>query len=103
VLALREKFLARGSVPESIRKVSALLRHNLYSRGETFLPQMMTPDLLREFGQKTYRRCSGNIGKRVALGYEKDDARACRIPDEAMKEIRHILKATGCGEIDERK
>lgn len=103
VLALREKFASEGRIPETLKNVAGLLRRNLRSHGETFLPQMMTDDLLREFGPATYGRCKGNIGKRVRLGYEKDDARSYRIPDEAMYEIRHILKVTGCGEADEHK
>jgi heterodisulfide reductase subunit C len=100
VLALREKFVAEGRIPDTIKNAAGLLIKNLHSRGETFLPQMLTDDLLREFGPATYSRCRGNLEKRALLGYEKDDARACRIPDDAMKEIRHILKATGCGETD---
>lgn len=103
VLALREKFLKEGRAPDSVKKVSALLLRNLYSRGETFLPQMMTAELLREFGPETSRRCAGNIERRVRLGYEKDDARASRIPEEAMKEIRYILDATGCGGTDDQE
>lgn len=103
VLALREKFVAEGRVPESIKNAARMLLKNLHSRGETFLPQTMTETLLREFGPGTYSRCKDNPEKRARLGYEKDDARACRIPDDAMKEIRHILKATGCGETDGRE
>nr|WP_148266646.1 4Fe-4S dicluster domain-containing protein [Methanocella arvoryzae] len=103
VLALRERFGAEGRVPDTIKSVRSLLLNNLHSRGETFLPQMLTDKLLREFGPATYSRCAGNIEKRARLGYEKEDARACRIPDDAMEEIRHILTATGCSDTDDQK
>lgn len=103
VLALRERFGAEGRVPDTIKGVRSMLLKNLHSRGETFLPQMLTDDLLKEFGPATYRRCTGNIEKRARLGYEREDARARRIPEPAMAEIRHILKATGCGETDDSK
>lgn len=98
VLALREEALRRGLVPESIRRVAIALRRNLYERGETFLPGTLTKDALAAFGPRTAMRCSGNLERRVRLGYERDDARACRIPDGSMAEIRHILEATGCRE-----
>ncbi|WP_424357452.1 4Fe-4S dicluster domain-containing protein [Methanocella sp. MCL-LM] len=103
VLALREKFLAEGKISSEIKAARTLILKNLYRRGETFLPQMMTDDLLREFGPATYGRCAGNLERRARLGYEKEDARACRIPEGAMAEIRHILNATGCSDSDDQK
>lgn len=100
VLALREHFLQK-KVPEKLRAISALLLGNLYERGETFVPGMLSDELLREFGPETYRRCSANREKRVLLGYGRDDARERRVPAEALAEIRVILAATGCGETRE--
>ena len=103
ILALRERSIKLGTVPDTLLAVSHMLRHNLYNRGETFLPQMMTDELLSEFGPATHKRCSGNSEKRVRLGYLAADARAEPIPPDSLGEIRYILNATGCGEVSEPK
>jgi heterodisulfide reductase subunit C len=101
VLAVREACIARGLAPEQIMSVVRMIRKNLYERGETFLPYMF--NFLSEFGLRTYARCRDNDEKRVRLGFDRDDARAQRIPEESMAEIRKIMEMTGysCGDMDE--
>ena len=93
VLALREASIARGLAPEQITSVVQLIWKNLYERGETFLPQMF--NFLDEFGQRTSARCRDNDKKRIRLGFDSDDARVQRIPEESMAEIRMIMEMTG--------
>ena len=93
VLAVREASIARGLAPERIAAVVPMIRKNLYERGETFLPYMF--DFLGEFGPRTYARCHDNDKKRVRLGFDNEDARAQRIPEESMAEIRKIMEMTG--------
>jgi heterodisulfide reductase subunit C len=93
VLALREESIARGLAPARIMSVVSMIRRNLYERGETFLPYMF--DFLGELGPRTYARCHDNINKRERLGFDREDARAQRIPEESMAEIRRIMEMTG--------
>ncbi|HEY3422945.1 MAG TPA: 4Fe-4S dicluster domain-containing protein [Methanocellaceae archaeon] len=93
VLAVREASIAQGQAPEQIMSVIRMIRKNLYERGETFLPYMF--DFLDEFGPRTYARCSDNDKKRIRLGFDSEDARAQRIPEESMAEIRMIMEMTG--------
>lgn len=93
VLALREASIERGLAPEQITSVIRLIRKNLFERGETFLPYMF--NFLGEFGPRTFARCCDNDKKRMRLGFDRDDARVQRIPDESMAEIRMIMEMTG--------
>jgi len=95
ILALREAAIAAGRAPPAINKVAALLRKNLYDRGETFLPSTFT--FLGEFGPRTIKRCKDNRKRRVRLGFGRDDAHAHPVPDGAMREIRAILDMTWPG------
>ena len=95
ILALREAAIADGREPHAIRYVAALLRKNLYERGETFLPHMFT--FLEEFGPRTIQRCKDNREKRVRLGFDAEDARAQPIPDVSMREIRVLMDMTWPG------
>ena len=92
ILALREAAIAAGLEPPEIKAVAAMLRKNVYERGETFQPYMLT--FLEEFGPRTIRRCSGNRAKRVRLGFDADDAREKPIPEESMREIRALMDMT---------
>jgi len=103
ILTLRERSMQMGTAPEPVLAVARMLLYNLYERGETFLPRMVTDEFLTGFGPATHQRCSGNTEKRVRVGYLADDARAEPIPADSMAEIRRILKATGCGEANEPK
>jgi heterodisulfide reductase subunit C1 len=93
VLAVREASIARGLAPEQIMSVVGMIRKNLYERGETFLPHMF--NFLGEFGSRTYARCHNNDKKRLRLGFDGEDARAQRIPEKSMTEIRRIMEMTG--------
>ncbi len=95
LLALREAAIASGRAPASIKNIAALIRKNLYGRGETFLPGDFT--FLEEFGPRTVRRCRNNRARRVRLGFDRDDARAQPIPEHAMGEIRALLDMTWPG------
>jgi heterodisulfide reductase subunit C len=95
ILALRESAISTGRAPENIKGVAAMLRKNLYERGETFQPYMF--DFLAEFGPRTTERCSDNLARRVRLGFDRDDARALPIPADAMDEIRALLDMTWPG------
>jgi heterodisulfide reductase subunit C len=95
ILALRESAIKAGEAPEAIMGVAALIRKNLYERGETFLPYMF--DFLGEFGPRTMERCKDNRIKRVRLGFDPDDARTQPIPEDSMAEIRMLLDATWPG------
>lgn len=93
VLAVREASIARGLAPERIMSVIGMIRNNLYERGETFLPAMF--NFLSEFGLRTYARCRDNDKRRTRLGFDREDARVQRIPEESMDEIRRIMEMTG--------
>ncbi len=95
VLALRTEAVQGGTAPESIMKIHRTIKANLGSKGVTMVPAMFDDDLLKSFGPRTYRRCSGNLAKRARLGFVADDARRVPIPDESLKEIRAILALTG--------
>lgn len=95
ILALREAAIASGRAPPGIRKVAAIIRKNLYERGETFLPSTFT--FLEEFGPRTINRCKDNRARRMRLGYDPDDARTEPVPDGAMQEIRALLDMTWPG------
>jgi heterodisulfide reductase subunit C len=95
VLALRTEAVLEGTAPESIMKVYVAAKTNLCTKGVTMVPAMFDDDLLRSFGTRTYGRCSGNLAKRVRLGYVADDARRVPVPGESLKEIRNILALTG--------
>lgn len=95
VLALQTKSVLEGNAPPKIISISEKIKKNLYSKGETFLPSTQDIDLLKEFGEQTYNRCSGNIVKRKRLGFKTDDARSIPIHEESLEEIREILKLTG--------
>jgi heterodisulfide reductase subunit C len=98
VLALREASIDRGLASPQVMLVASMIRRNLYERGETFLPYMF--DFLGELGPRTYVRCRDNTKKRERLGYDREDARAHRIPEESMDEIRRIMEMTGYTERD---
>ena len=89
ILALRESAIAMGLAPKNIKGIAALLRKNLYERGETFQPFMF--DFLEEFGPRTTMRCRDNRDKRVRLGFDRDDARMQPIPEGSMREIRKLM------------
>lgn len=89
ILGLREAAIAARLEPQKIRGIAALLRKNLYERGETFLPRMF--DFLDEFGPRTTRRCGDNMKKRVRLGFDRDDARVRPIPEDSLREIRALI------------
>jgi heterodisulfide reductase subunit C len=95
ILALREAAMAAGLAPEKIKNAAAMVRKNLYERGETFLPR--TFDFLEEFGPRTTERCKDNGDKRERLGFDRDDARAQPIPEDAMGEIRALMDMTWPG------
>lgn len=95
ILALREAALASGRAPASVKNMAAVIRKNLYDRGETFLPKDFT--FLGEFGPRTVSRCKDNPDKRERLGFDRDDARAQPIPEHAMGEIRALLDMTWPG------
>jgi heterodisulfide reductase subunit C len=95
ILALREAAMASGEAPAAIKAAAAVLRKNLYERGETFLPATFT--FLDEFGPRTIRRCRDNRDKRVRLGFDRDDARMRPIPEGAMREIRALMDMTWAG------
>ena len=98
VLALRESAIRDGKAPASVMQMYSVLRKNLYEKGETFTPSILSDTVLKKFGPRTYRRCSGNAERRVRLGYGRDDARETPVPDRSMAEIRAIMKLTGYGE-----
>ena len=75
VLALLSKSVNEGNAPKEILHLSEKIRNNLYSKGETFLPSTPDFDLIKEFGEQTYNRCSTNGKKRERLGFKEDDAR----------------------------
>jgi heterodisulfide reductase subunit C len=89
IQALREEALAGGLAPENVRGVAARIRKNLYERGETVLPG--TFDFLEEFGPRTAGRCRDNGDRRARLGFDRDDARAQPIPEDAMGEVRKLM------------
>lgn len=95
ILALRESAIAAGLAPKKITSAAAIIRKNLYKHGETFLPS--TFDFLDEFGPRTTRRCRDNGKKRVRLGFDRHDARAQPIPEDAMGEIRALMDMTWPG------
>lgn len=95
VLALRTDAVLKGTAPKEIMDLSSILRDNLYSKGETILPTTLDIDLMKEFGKRTYDRCSDNIEKRLKLGYMQDDARQTPIPEESLSQIRDIMRLTG--------
>ena len=95
VLALQTKAVLEGSAPPEITVISEKIRRNIYLKGETFLPSMLGVDLLNEFGEQTYHRCSDNGLKRERLGFKGDDARNVPVPEDALAEIREILRVTG--------
>ncbi len=95
ILALRESALAKGLAPENIRGVAAMIRKNLYERGETFQPYMF--DFLEEFGPRTAMRCRDNGDRRVRLGFDRDDARMRPIPEASMEDIRKLIDLTWPG------
>lgn len=95
ILALRESAIAAGLAPKKITSAAAIIRKNLYKHGETFLPS--TFDFLDEFGPGTTRRCRDNGKKRVRLGFDRHDARAQPIPEDAMGEIRALMDMTWPG------
>jgi len=95
ILALREAAITAGKEPIEIRDAAALLRKNLYERGETFLPSTFT--FLEEFGPRTVSRCKDNGARRVRLGFDADDARTEPIPEKSMREIRALMDMTWPG------
>lgn len=95
ILALREAAISAGLEPPAIKNVAAILRNNLYDRGETFLPSTFT--FLEEFGPRTIKRCKDNRVKRERLGFDPDDARTEPLPREAMREVRAIMDLTWPG------
>ena len=95
VLALQTRSVLEGNAPPEIIDISEKIKNNLYFRGETFLPSTLDINLLNEFGEQTYNRCFDNNVKRERLGFKHDDARSVPIPEDALIEIREILRATG--------
>ncbi len=95
ILALRESAISLELAPDNIKRVAALIRKNLYERGETFQPYMF--DFLEEFGPRTTMRCRGNLDRRVRLGFDRDDARAKPIPEGSMEEVRKLIDITWPG------
>ncbi|MCE7699330.1 MAG: chitobiase/beta-hexosaminidase C-terminal domain-containing protein, partial [Methanobacterium paludis] len=95
VQALQTRSVLEGDAPSEIMDLSKKLKNNLYLRGETFLPSLMDPEILKEFGEKTYKRCKDNDSKRTDLGFKPEDARKIPIPKESLEEIREIMKLTG--------
>ena len=95
VLALQTRSVLEGNAPPEIIDISEKIKNNLYFKGETFLPSTLDINLLNEFGEQTYNRCFDNNVKRERLGFKHDDARSVPIPEDALIEIREILRATG--------
>jgi heterodisulfide reductase subunit C1 len=95
VLALLSKSVREGNAPKKILHLCEEIKNNLYSKGETFLPSTAEFDLIKEFGVKTYNRCSNNGSKRKRLGFKDNDARKVPIPEDSIEEIRNILILTG--------
>lgn len=95
VQALQTRSVLEGYAPSEIMDLSKKLKNNLYLRGETFLPSLMDPEILKEFGEKTYKRCKDNDSKRTDLGFKPEDARKIPIPQESLDEVREIMKLTG--------
>ena len=94
ILALRTPALTKNPGIDHIRHMEAHVKKNLYDTGETILPATLSLPL-EEFGERTVRRCSGNGEKRLRLGYPSDNARPVPIPEDALAEIRCLLKETG--------
>ena len=94
VLALREEALRTGKAPGNIMQLAAIIKNNLYTKGETMLPSTFNISL-EAFGPNTARRCADNPARRKRLGYGDDDARATPVPEDALEEIRMLLKAVG--------
>ena len=75
VLALQSHSYLSGNAPPEINRIGDKIKHNLYNKGETFLPSTLSIDIETEFGQKIYHRCLNNSKKREDLGYLSDDSR----------------------------
>lgn len=95
VLALREEAVRKRIAPESVLSAGRIIKDNLYRKGETFLPSMLTPQIMDEMGPRTKKRYLDNKDKRIRIGYLSDDARAVPLPPDAMEEVREILRLTG--------
>ena len=95
VLALRTDSVMKGTAPKEILDLAEKLRGNLFSKGETVLPTTLDDGILKEFGERTYERCSHNLEKRARLGYRMDDARRIPISESSMSDIRNIFVQTG--------
>ncbi len=95
IVSIQNKSFNDGKAPQNFVEMAEKIIDNLYTRGETFTPTSYQMDLKEEFGRKTAARCSDNHDKREKLGFRYDDARDIPIPEDAMKEIRHILRLTG--------
>lgn len=81
IAALRAEAVKEGRAPEDIRVISEILKNNLYSKGETFLPGMIETGRLTE--------------KRKRLGYPEDDARRIPMALGSLEEVRKIMRLTG--------
>jgi heterodisulfide reductase subunit C1 len=95
IVALQHKSYMGGKAPKKIVEMAEIIRNNLHSVGETITPESYNINLKEEFGQKTAARCLDNHKKREKLGFNSKDAREIPIPEEALEEIRYILKLTG--------
>lgn len=91
VLALQAKSVRDGDAPPEIYILEENVKKNLYMKGETFLPSTLN---LENFNKKTQKHWLDNTEKRKRLGFTDEDARLTPIPEEALKEIREILKLT---------
>ena len=94
VLALQTKAVLEGSAPPEIRDISEKIKKNLYLKGESFLPSTLDIELLNEFGEQTYHCCHDNDIKRERLGFKDDDARSVPVHEDALAEIREIMRVT---------
>jgi heterodisulfide reductase subunit C1 len=90
IAALRAEDVKKGRAPEDILVISETLKHNLYSKGETFLPALLEAGSSEQL-----------IEKRKRLGYPADDARCVPMNGAAVEEVRKIMRLTGY--IEEKK
>jgi heterodisulfide reductase subunit C len=94
ILLLRHEALSKMHPSNQIRQIEESLKSNLYDSGETIVPSIL-PLSLDTLGSRTRERYLGNPKRKERLGYPGDTARATPIPDNAMAEVRFLLKRTG--------
>ncbi len=94
VQSLQIRSVKIGEAPKERLEIAKQIKINLYEYGEVFLPSMFKKLILNELGNETQDWFLKIMIKRKSLGFLSESSRPSKLPEDALKEVRGILKLT---------